>query len=195
MQKIIWKLNIWRGKLVRLFLQAAFGFDRWHVFTLTEKKYAKDIISYCNKRYTRHSFVEIGCGLGDIVRYVKYDERYGFDAEERVLKAANFLNKITGGKKIHFSVFNFPGSALTGKYDVILMVNWIHHIEPLILKSKIEEYFNHYLNDGGVIIIDTVQDSEYKFNHDINYLTKDIKTDLKKLGDYERQRQIWLIKK
>ena len=105
------------------------------------------------------------------------------------------MNKINLGSKIIFSVFRFPGSPLPYKYDVIVMVNWIHHIEPELLKSKIEEYFNNSLNQQGVIIIDAVQHPDYKFNHDINYLVQNIKSDTVKLGDYERQREIWLIKK
>jgi hypothetical protein len=64
-----------------------------------------------------------------------------------------------------------------------------------VLKSSISDYFNNALNKTGVIIIDTVQDPEYKFNHDILYLTDGINAGINKLGDYERQRQIWLIEK
>jgi hypothetical protein len=78
---------------------------------------------------------------------------------------------------------------------VVVLVNWIHHIEPSVLKSSISDYFNNALNKTGVIIIDTVQDPEYKFNHDILYLTDGINAGINKLGDYERQRQIWLIEK
>lgn len=195
MRKLAWKFSVWGGKLQRIFLRYIFKFDKWHVFTLTEKKYAKDIIIYCNARSPRNRFVEIGCGLGDIVRHVHYAERQGFDMDEKALKAARFLNTVTGGGKIRFSVFTFPGSTLPEKYDVIVLVNWIHHIEPSVLKSSIAAYFKNNLNEAGVIIIDTVQDREYKFNHDILFLTEGIKGDVSKLGDYERLRQIWLIKK
>jgi SAM-dependent methyltransferase len=195
MQKLIWKGKVWGGKVVRMSLRAVFGFDRWHVFTLTEKQYAKDIISYCNGRAVRNSIAEIGCGLGDILRHVRYRQREGYDLDARILKAARFLSRITGKGQIRFSLFNFPDSPLPGRYDVLLMVNWIHHIEPAVLKASIEEYFTGALNEGGCIVIDTVQDPEYRFNHDIAYLTRDIPATVDKLGDYERQRQIWLIKK
>jgi SAM-dependent methyltransferase len=194
MQKLVWKLKVWGGKLQRIILRYIFKFDKWHVFTLTEKKYAKDIIAYCNARPVRNSFAEIGCGLGDIVRHVQYQERLGCDMDEKALKAARFLSRLTGRGKIRFSVFTFPDSPLPGKYDLIVLVNWIHHIEPAVLKSGIAAFFNNGLNKGGVIIIDTVQDPEYRFNHDIRFLTDGIDADVNKLGDYERQREIWLIK-
>ena len=176
-------------------LQRYFHFDKWHIVSLRQRKYARDVISYCNQKSIRNSFLEIGCGLGDIVRNVKYAHKYAYDIDERVLKAAAFMNKINFGSKISFSIFHFPGSPLPNKYDVIVMVNWIHHIEPSILKSKIEEYFNQSLNEKGIIIIDTVQHPEYQFNHDINYLVNSIKSTTDKLGDYDRNREIWAIKK
>ncbi len=167
MQKLVWKIKVWGGKLQRIILRSFFKFDNWHVYTLTEKKYAKDIIAYCNAKSLRNSFAEIGCGLGDIVRHVRYRERRGYDNDEKSLKAARFLKIFSGGGKISFSDFSFPDSQLPGKYDVIVLVNWIHLINPAVLKSAITAYFNKSLNEEGVIIIDTVQDPEYEFNHDI----------------------------
>ena len=195
MQKLIWKFRVWGGKLQRILLRYIFKFDHWHVFTLAEKNYAQDIITYCNARTKRDSFAEIGCGLGDIVRHVHYREKQGYDMDDRALNAARFLSAFNAGKKSSFSVFTFPDSKLSGKYDVIVLVNWIHHIEPAMLRSSIGSYFKNALNDDGDIIVDTVQDPEYKFNHDIRVLTDGINSGVSKLGDYERQRQVWIIKK
>ena len=180
---------------MKMLLRARFGFDRWHLFTLTEREYAKDIIRYCNGRQSRDRFAEIGCGLGDISRNVRFGERYGYDSDESVLKAARFLSRITGQRKIWFAPFCFPASPLSGNFDVILLVNWIHLVEPAVLKKGIEDYFSCCLCAGGAIIIDTVQDPEYRYNHDIRYLTAGIPAIVTSLGEYERQRQIWLIKK
>lgn len=195
MKKIIVKTKIWSGKLFRMMLRKFYRFDRWHIFTLTERHYAKDIITYCNTKNDKNAFCEIGCGLGDIIRNVQYKDKYGYDSDPKVLKAAAMLNRITFKKKIHFSVFHFPESPLTGKFDVIVLVNWIHHIKPDVLKYKLEEYFRSNLNTFGSILIDTVQDKEYEFNHNIHYLAKDIKATLTMLGNYERQRQVWIINK
>ena len=176
-------------------LQKYFHFDKWHIVSLRQRRYAREIIAYSNRRVNRKSFLEIGCGLGDIIRSVKYENRMGYDLDQKVLNAAAFLDKISLGPAIHFGVFKFPESEITGKYDVILMVNWIHHIEPSVLKLKIQEYFVNVLNGGGTIILDTVDHAEYRYRHDIFFLTKDIKANVSKLGDYERQRSIWLITK
>jgi len=195
MHKLVWKLKVWVGKAQRILLQSVFKFDNWHIYTLTEKKYARDIIAYCNSRSVRNIFAEIGCGLGDIVRHVQYKQRFGLDADEKSLKAARFLGLVAAGDKIHFSLFTFPDSPLPGKYDVIVLVNWIHHIDPVVLKSSIRFYFENALNPGGDIIIDTVQDPEYKFYHDILILTEGLASVVRKLGSYEREREVWLINK
>jgi 2-polyprenyl-3-methyl-5-hydroxy-6-metoxy-1,4-benzoquinol methylase len=180
-------------RLWKWFLQKLFHFDRWHIVSLRQRKYAQDIIRFCNEKKIRNSFVEIGCGLGDIIRNVHYNDKYGYDVDQKVLNAASFLSKISLRGKAKFATFHFPETPLAGKHDVIVMVNWIHHIPPEILKRKLEEYCNESVMEGGMIIIDTVQDKEYKFNHSVEFLAGGPGMFYTKLGDYERMRQIWIL--
>lgn len=181
----------------RILLRYIYNFDRWHVSTLYERKYARDIITYLNAKpkEERNSIVEIGCGLGDVIRNLNYTTKTGFDADINVLKAAKFLSLISSDKAIKFHEFKFPDSALSLRCDVIMLVNWIHHIPPVTLKNKLEEYFINNLRDKGEIIIDTVQDNEYKFNHSIKFLTSEMKCSVIKIGVYEREREVFAIKK
>ncbi|MBL7699262.1 MAG: class I SAM-dependent methyltransferase [Chitinophagaceae bacterium] len=183
-------------KAQRKVLQLVYRFDGWHVSPLSERPYAFDIITYCNNRKERNNFVEIGCGLGDITRNVDYITRTGYDNDAKVLRAAKVLpSKTPKGKPVKFDVFNFPESGLTGTYDVITMVNWIHHIEPVVLKKYIEQYFKNNLADNGEIVIDTVQDKAYRYNHNIEFLSAGIECTVYKIGDYARQREVFAIKK
>jgi 2-polyprenyl-3-methyl-5-hydroxy-6-metoxy-1,4-benzoquinol methylase len=183
-------------KARRRLLQAVYGFDKWHISALSERPYAVDIIAYCNKRVQRNNFVEIGCGLGDIIRNVDYRSRTGFDNDEKVLKAARVLRvKNSSNTIIKFETFNFPESKLNGRHDVVTMVNWIHHIEPEILKQKIQQYLNENLETGGEIIIDTVQDTAYRFNHKIDFLANMVNSSVSRIGTYAREREVFSIKK
>jgi SAM-dependent methyltransferase len=182
-------------RMCRRILRVFYHFDKWHISSLDQREYAQDIISYCNHKKRKDLFVEIGCGLGDILRNVKFQSRLGLDNDPRVLKAALFLSRLSNQKSIQFDVFHFPGSTLTGSFDVITLVNWIHHIEPATLKNKLSEYFQEHLAPEGEILIDTVQDKAYKYNHDINFLIKDLDCSLHSLGRYPREREIWAIKK
>lgn len=181
-------------KLKRKLLQLAFGFDKWHISPLQERPYAIDIIRYCNDQPIRNSFCEIGCGLGDIIRNVHYTSRKGYDLDRKVLKAAAVL-RVSGGGAISYQVFQFPDTLLEDKVNVLAMVNWIHHIEPLVLQQKLGEYFQQNILPGGRIIIDTVQDPAYKHNHKIEFLTKGLNCSLYRIGEYARQREVWSIQK
>jgi SAM-dependent methyltransferase len=185
--------SIYRAKAWKWFLHKLFGFDRWHVAALQERAYALDIIDYCNKRTARNSCVEIGCGLGDILLHLQYTAKLGLDAEENVLKAARFISSIKGSKA-RFSFYTFPDTPLVGKYDVIIMVNWIHHIPPAVLQQSVEELIESHLHEGGELILDTVQEPSYKYNHNIAFLNEKGLCEAVRIGVYERQREVWALK-
>ncbi len=189
------KTRLWR--FPRILLWLVFRFDRWHISPLSEHKYAQDIIRYLNS-YTgnrQRSIVEIGCGLGDIIRNVKYENRLGLEREANVLRAGAFLSRIKPNGKITFRIFDFPATELDGCFDTIVMVNWIHHIQQEVLKAKISQYINNHLIEGGEIIIDTVQSKNYEYNHSIDYLVGKLNCRVRKLGDYENQREVFAILK
>jgi SAM-dependent methyltransferase len=165
--------------------------------TLYEKKYAWDIVHHLNRRPAvgRTSVFEIGCGLGDIIRRLRFSRRIGYDMDRPALQAARFLSRFRPNGKIDFDWFEFPQTPLAGQADSVIMVNWIHHVPPSVLRMKIENYFDQNLLPGGEIIIDTVQDKAYKHNHDIAFLTAGIPATISRIGQYERQREIWSIKK
>jgi cyclopropane fatty-acyl-phospholipid synthase-like methyltransferase len=182
-------------RILRYVLYKIFKFDKWHLSTFQERSYAKSIVSYLNVNASskRLSMVEIGCGLGDIIRRIKIKNKLGLDVDEKALKAAKLISYLQVKFNIKYELFVFPTSSLFGLYDVIIMVNWIHNIEPKELKEKLEEYFFNNLNSNGEIIIDTVQDKEYRYNHSITYLTSALKAQVFKIGDFERQREVFSI--
>jgi SAM-dependent methyltransferase len=184
-------------KFLRLLLFSYYRFDKWHVHPLSRRKYALDIIKYLNKKPAseRQVIIEIGCGLGDLLRSVRFEKRIGYDLDANALRAAKWLSKVTFNQSIVYNWFKFPESRLDGTANVIILVNWVHHIVPDVLKQKIEEYFNGHLLPAGEIIIDTVQSSGYKFNHSISYLTSDLKCSLVKISDDINEREIFVIRK
>src|SRR4051812_1817284 len=113
----------------RAVLQRAYGFDRWHIGHAGEA-YARDIVRALNAwpAREREAVVDIGCGLGDIVRRLAFRERLGLDADEGVLGAARLLARFQRGASPRFGRFHFPQSELSGVYNAIIMVNWIHQM-------------------------------------------------------------------
>src|ERR1700757_3230744 len=82
----------------RTLLQRAYGFDRWHVGHAGEA-YAADIVRYLNAwpAADRGSVVEIGCGLGDILRHLACGNRLGLDRDPGALGAARLLSRFQRG--------------------------------------------------------------------------------------------------
>jgi SAM-dependent methyltransferase len=176
-------------------LRSFYGFEPWHDSPPADKPYAADIIAFLNARPAekRGAAAEIGCGLGDILRGLKYAERHGFDSEERVLKGARLLARLFSPGSVRFSAFTFPGTRLEGRYDAIIMVNWIHHVPPATLKAGVRTYFSENLAPGGVIVLDTVGDEEYEFNHAIGDLAEGLDCSVVKVGDYARRRSVFAV--
>jgi hypothetical protein len=174
-----------------------FGFDKWHLSTFKERSYAQCIVKYLNDNIInkKYDMVEIGCGLGDIIRNIRIKNKLGLDADIKVLKAARILSSLRGKFRINYKVFVFPTSQLDGFYDIIIMVNWIHNVEPKELKTKMNEYFMTNLRPNGVLIMDTVQDKEYKYNHSVDFLMSDMRAQKIKIGEFERQREVYAIRK
>lgn len=179
----------------RILLFKIYKFDKWHVSPLMDRRYAQDLIVYLNSRKERYKFLEVGCGLGDILRNVKYKYRLGLDIEQEVLSAARLISIFQLKRGIGFRKFIFPIDSINGKFDVILLVNWIHNIEPYIIKEKVSEYFHQNLSVHGLIIIDSVNHNGYKYYHKVQEIIIGLDCSIEKIGSYECNRELWAIKK
>lgn len=195
-RKVYNRLYFETKRLPKRLLHLFFRFDRWHVSSASERKYVKDIVCYLNKLPVedRKSIVEIGCGLGDILRKISFKKKYGLDVDQRVLNAAIFLNRFYS-VKAEYKTFSFPDSVFSGKYNVIIMVNWIHHFNSEVLKEKIADYFHNNLENNGWLIIDTVESATYRFNHDIKFLTSGLEAEVSAIGSYENGRSVYSVRK
>jgi SAM-dependent methyltransferase len=174
-------------------LQRVYGFDSWHVGHGGEP-YVADIVRYLNARPEggRQSVVEIGCGLGDILRPLRFRSRLGLDREREVVRAARARGRFQRG--LRFDVFEFPTSALDGQHDAIVTVNWIHAIAPDVLRPAIADYVSRHLRTGGCLILDTVPDPAYTYNHDVRSLAPAGVT-IERIGGYARGREVWALVK
>ena len=179
--------------LDRYLLQWMFGFDRWHVNRLGDRPYALRVISYLNAwpDDRRGRVVEIGCGLGDILRRLRFHERLGFDSDPAVLRAARMLATLTRQRYLRLAEGTFP-LALDGRYDAIVMVNWPHLVDEARLQPQLAAYVRQHLKPNGVLIVDTVQDPAYLYRHRIERLAP-AGSPIMKLGSFERQRELWSV--
>ena len=135
----------------------------------------RDIIVFFKKKKFS-SIVEIGVGLGDIIRNINSNNKLFLDIDKNVLNANKFLSYFNniGCQNSNFNEFDIYKNNLSGKFDLIIMVNWIHNIELNILQNKFNTFINNNLNDEGYLIFDIVENKKYKHNHTIDDLLKGI---------------------
>ena len=180
--------------LDRYLLRQAFGFDIWHVNRLSDRSYAQAVISFLNAlpATRRGSVVDIGCGLGDIIRRLRFRHRLGLDADRSVLRAARLLANARLLTGLRFDEFLFPRDRLSGRFDAIIMVNWPHLFDSETLRCWTTDCLRDHLTPEGIFVIDTVADPAYRFHHSILDLAP-AGSRVATLGDFARQRQLWAI--
>jgi SAM-dependent methyltransferase len=182
---------------MRRLLRGVFRFDEWHIAPYNARPYAKLVVDELNTLPLRSSVVEIGCGLGDILRRLRFSQKRGLDQDSHVLNAAAFLTRISnpGGGKTVFKTATFPDQHLVGNFDAIVLVNWIHHLAPEVLKASLERLVAVNLNFGGVLVFDVVANESYRYNHDWKYLTGELDCRTRLVGPLEYGRYIVFVEK
>ncbi len=181
----------------RILLSRFIPFDPWHRMPLAAKDYAVGIIAHLNALPAdrRGRVAEIGCGLGDILLNLDYEERLGLDRDPAVLKAADFIRRSHRRGTARFAVFSFPEDRLQGMFDTIILTNWPHAIPPDRLKSGILRLFEENLNPGGCFVTDTVSKDGYPYRHDAAALLDDLPGTVEMIGSYPCGRRVWKVTK
>jgi hypothetical protein len=159
-------IKILINKYFRILIWKIFKFEKWHISNLSQRGYAQDIIEFSNKKKFT-SVVEIGVGIGDIIRNIYAANKLCLDIDKKVLKANKFLSYFNnkGSNQIAFKDFDIYKNHLEGRYDLIIMVNWIHNIESRILKKQFSNFINKNLNTNGYLIFDILENASYNYNH------------------------------
>jgi hypothetical protein len=185
----------------RKILQLVYGFDAWHVSKPFQRPYVRAIIQFINglPPEQRDKICEIGSGLGDILRNVDAREKFFLEYDEKVLSACRFLAKIHNKGKAARNVFLnfcFPKNNLTERYNIIVMVNWIHAIDGGTLNEQLIRYYNGHLSPGGFIMVDSVEAEFASYHHDFKEFEEETGIKKKQLGeDFIFGRRVWLLEK
>jgi SAM-dependent methyltransferase len=181
----------------RFFLRRFIPFDPWHRMPLAAKDYACGIIGHLNALppERRGRVADIGCGLGDILLNLDYQERLGLDSDPSVLKAAEIVRRSHFKGNARFAVFSFPEDRLNGLFDAVIMADWLHGIPPEPSRKGIARLFTDSLNPGGCLVIDTVSKDGYPYRHDAAVLLGDLGGNVEPIGAYPCGRRLWKVTK
>jgi SAM-dependent methyltransferase len=179
--------------LLRLFLP----FDPWHRMPLAAKDYAVGIIAHLNSlpRNHRGRVADIGCGLGDILLNLHFEDRLGLDNDPAVLKGAEIVRLTHFRGNARFAAYSFPGEGLDGLFDAVIMVGWLHGIQPGPSKAGITRIYRDHVSPGGCLIIDTVSKDGYPFRHEADFLLGDLGGVVDQISAYPCGRRVWKVTK
>ena len=130
-----------------------YHFDKWHLSPYEWKEYAQACVQYLNDQNCK-TVVDIGCGLGEILRHIKADKKIGLDLQEEVIMAARELN----GEKIDFLEGSF-GELTEHPIDYLITLNFMHG-------GTQEEWAETYhtaavQNDVAHFVVDTVPEKVF----------------------------------
>jgi SAM-dependent methyltransferase len=179
--------------LMRLFLP----FDPWHRMPLAAKDYAVGLIEHLNSLppNRRGRVADIGCGLGDILLNLAFEERLGLDSDPAVLKGAEIVRLTHFRGNARFAAYAFPKDGLDGHFDAVIMVGWLHGIRPDPSKDGIARIFRDHVTPGGCLVIDTVSKDGYPYRHTAEFLLGDLGGVVESIGSYPCGRRVWKVTK
>lgn len=107
-----------RAKYKRLIRK--YHFDTWHLSPYQWRKYVQETAKYLNK-HNAGVVVDIGCGLGGLLRHSKASVRIGIDLHENVIQAAREL----GDSKIIYRVGSFE-KVEESPVDYLVTLGFMH---------------------------------------------------------------------
>lgn len=159
-------------KKIYQMLQGYYGFGTWHVEPINNRPYGLEVCRTLNKLIGQNkfrqpiSFVEVGCGLGDIIGSLKWKYgKLGYDISAEVLKGGAILHPTV---KFHKGSFD---DIDCGEINCLIMVGFIHMIPYNKLKKEIEIVLKN--NRVKMFVLDTFTDNEgteYIYSHNGEYL-------------------------
>lgn len=110
-----------------------------------------------------NSVCEVGCGLGSILARLHAKQLIGYDADERVIRAARLVRS----KRMSFHVGS-TADVIERELDVLIMVNWIHEIPP----ERLADMLLPLLKRANYLVVDAIDVglSGYSYYHDFSFL-------------------------
>lgn len=131
--------------LSRLYLNVLmrkFSFDPWHASApFCCRPYKQKVVRELHSLGS-NGVVEIGCGLGEIGQKLqKFGSLpyLGIDCEEQVILAARYLSRKDRFLDFEIGSFERLKDLASGKFDVLLLLNWPHLIEARELVELISK--------------------------------------------------------
>jgi len=151
-------------------LQKIIGFDKWHLSNFKERTYALSTVNRINEliqdgKVSSGTVLEIGCGLGDIISSIRWQNKLGYDVDKRAILAARILHP-----GMRFQVGSFE-EIRNKKISVLIALNFLHGIRDEDCRQYFSTLFKY--NEVDMVVVDEVQSPPYSYAHDWESLLGD----------------------
>lgn len=147
-------------------LERVYGFHPWHSSApVSARPYRRELAEYINTLQPT-CVVDVGCGLGSLLSFVRAPLRVGYDVDGAAVAAARLLR----GKGVQF-VEGDMSAVAQERIDVLILVNWIHGLSP----ERLEDWLTPLLPRTRYLMVDSVdQDGPagYPYRHDFAFLAE-----------------------
>lgn len=145
-------------------LERVYGFHPWHASApVSARPYRRELAALVNTLEPT-CVVDVGCGLGSLLSFVRAPQRFGYDVDAAAIAAARLLR----GKGVQFIEGDMTAVAQQ-RIDVLILVNWIHGFSP----ERLADWLKPLLPRTRYLLVDSVdQDGPtgYPYRHDFAFL-------------------------
>jgi SAM-dependent methyltransferase len=131
-------------------LYERYRFDQWHAAApYWCRRYKREAVRMANA-LAPSVVVEIGCGLGEVIRRIQAPWRYGVDRDPHVLEAAGRLTREVNF--VHGTFDELRGLHRGGVIDVLVVLNWLDGLSV----EAVRQLFLPHLHRVGHLLLDEV---------------------------------------
>ena len=129
-----------------------------HFYNFVQLVLGMDIYKVISKeieKYPNSSIVDIGCGTGQILQYLRPREYLGLDINAKYLEQAETKFGRENIKFKNSDARNMP--KLNRSYELVLIVNFIHHLDDKGLEKTLKGIKNN-IKFNKFILVDSKPD-------------------------------------
>lgn len=176
-------------KLYYSMLRKKYGFDSWHDSPYELREYAQATAAYVN-RHNAQTVVDIGCGLGEVIRNISANNRIGLDECEICIDVAKRLDK---SKKIMYAPGSFNDLKVDGVIDYVITLGFMHGSRENIWKSVYHKCASE--NDIKAFIVDVLPENPPTCNLNFELILPDNYVLKEKMGPFLSGRWLHVYEK
>ena len=167
-------------------LRRKYGFFKWSVSPFELRPYIQDVAKYIN-RTESDSVLDIGCGLGELLRHVKATDKTGYDIDDKSIAVAKRLDR---KHSITFNTGSFE-EARGYNVDVMVSLNFMHERPAEYWKPIYKKMTDQ--NQIKTIILDSVPDNDMQNHIEWRKVLPDIYKPVETMGPYKSGRYIHIF--